>query len=419
MSEGTPVTIDKDPYPEMFRTYVTRGLRATLESLDTPIERLDDAQRERGLHLLSYGLRLDAAWQDVRDLALTLAPHLERQGYRRAWIELLEQALEQAITQNDQHGATQLHLQLGRLHTLLGDFAAADEQLLKMKQLAAAMGDQHLQAVALGRLGHSAFERSDLSAARAYAEASLALLPSDDAAAASNWHLLGLVALRQGDIARSAATLQQALTINRSHGNQQGVMIVLRELGVTYWHGKHFDLAITVLAEAVALSMEVGDIFGEATTRMNLGIAYWYRGDYEQAMAAYAPCEAIFRKIASRSYLARLYNNQGLVYRELGEIARARECFNSSLNLTRSENDHLETASVLDSLAGLWQRVGSTREALATWQEALSELERLPEAPRFLYNLIQERMEAARLTEQVDGFPAPENHPLTGYDGRA
>jgi tetratricopeptide (TPR) repeat protein len=196
-------------------------------------------------------------------------------------------------------------------------------------------------------------------------------------------------------------------------------MIVLRELGVTYWHGKHFDLAITVLAEAVALSMEVGDIFGEATTRMNLGIAYWYRGDYEQAMAAYAPCEAIFRKIASRSYLARLYNNQGLVYRELGEIARARECFNSSLNLTRSENDHLETASVLDSLAGLWQHVGSTREALATWQEALSELERLPEAPRFLYNLIQERMEAARLTEQVDGFPAPENHPLTGYDGRA
>ena len=88
--------MDVENYPALFRTYVARGLRAVMDDFDADAEQLDETTRERGLHLLSYGLRLDDAWDDAIDLALTLAPHLERQGYRQAWMAVLTQALEQA-----------------------------------------------------------------------------------------------------------------------------------------------------------------------------------------------------------------------------------------------------------------------------------------------------------------------------------
>jgi len=412
VSEAAQTTTDHHTYPAMFRAYVARGLRMVLDNLDAEMERLDDAQRERGLHLLSYGMRLDDAWDDTRDLTLALAPHLERQGYRHAWIEMLGQALKQAVTQGDDCGAAQICLRLGRLHILLGDYATADAYLMQMRQLAVAVGDQRTQAVALERLGHCAFERSDLVAASAYAEASLALVPLDDTVAASNWHLLGMVALREGNVEKSIEDLQRALAINRNYGRRQGVMIALRELGVAYWHGKHFDLAVSVLAETVELSIELGDRFGEALARMNLGIAYWYQGEYTQALAAYSPCETVFRQIAGRSYLARLYNNQGLAYRELNEVERARECFDSSLELALCEQDYLEAANVLDSLAGLRLRMGDAAGAISAWQMALTELAHLPEPPRYLHNLIHERMKIAQPIAQAGGFPAPESHPL-------
>src|SRR5690606_23622133 len=126
-------------------------------------------------HLLSYGLRLDETWDDTRDLALALAPHLERQGYRAAWMDVLAQALANAERQGDDAAAAQLHLRLGRLHILTGAYDEADAHLALARRMANTVGDQQTEAAALERLGHGAFERTDLEMAQRYAEAALAL----------------------------------------------------------------------------------------------------------------------------------------------------------------------------------------------------------------------------------------------------
>lgn len=389
MIDPTP---PEDDYPAIFRLYVMRGLRATLDTFDAATDQLDEAQRERGLHLLSYGLRLDDAWDDARDLTLTLAPHLERQGYRQAWMAVLTQALAQADAQEDAAASAQLHLRLGRLHILLGEHAAATDHLTE----AARLGDSTTQAHALERLGQSAFDRSELNAAKMYVEKALALAAPDGPTTTNARHLLAWVAVRQGALSEGINLLQQVLAWHRQQGERHAVAAVLRDLGGVYLYTQRYDQAVAPLHEAIDLFVTLGNGFGEAVARMNLGVAHWYRRDYTQALVAFAPCDALFAQVGARIYLARLYNNRGLVYRELGEVARAQAFFDQSIAVARAEQDFYETANALDSLAGLHRHTGDAAAALATWQMALDELARLPAPPEYLTNLIQERMAAVR-----------------------
>lgn len=386
----------EEAYPALFRQYVARALRATLDTFDCAADRLDEVQRERGLHLLSYGLRLDDAWRDVRALTLILAPHLERQGYRQAWMAVLAQALVQATTQGDDAAAARLHLLLGRLHILLGEHAAAAEHLAQAVRLATAQGDRTTQAHALERLGYNAFERSDLDSAQLYAEEALALAEPDTWLAANIRHLLAWVAVRRGAVSEGIELLQQVLCWHRQEGKRQALAAALRDLGGVYLHLQQYDQAVAPLLEAIDLFVALGNRFGEAVARMNLGVAHWYRGDYAQALTAFAPCDAIFAQVDARIYLARLYNNRGLVYCELGEDVRAATFFKQSIDIARELQDFYEVANALDSLAGLHQRTGDVAAALATWQAALDELARLPTPPQYLFNMIQERMAALR-----------------------
>lgn len=385
---------DQDDYPAIFRLYVTRGLRATLDAFDAATDQLDEAQRERGLHLLSYGLRLDNAWGDARDLALTLAPHLERQGYRQAWMAVLTQALTQAAAQGDAAATAQLHLRLGRLHILLGEHAAATGHLTQAAHQAAACGDPATQAHALERLGQSAFDRSELDAAQRYAEAALALAPPDSWIAIDARHLLAWVAVRAGALPKAIDLLLDVLARHRRQGGRQALAAVLRDLGTAYLYTCDYDRAIAPLDEAIALFVGLENRFGEAVARMSLGVAYWYRRDYAQALAAFAPCDALFAQLDARIYLARLYNNRGLVYCDLGETAHAQTLFDQSIAVARAEQDFYEIANALDSLAGLHRRTGDAAAALATWQMALDELAHLPALPGHLTKLIRERMAA-------------------------
>ena len=387
-------TADQDDYPAIFRLYVMRGLRATLDAFDAATDQLDEAQRERGLHLLSYGLRLDNAWGDARDLTLTLAPHLERQGYRQAWMAVLTQALAQAETQDDSAASAQLHLRLGRLHILLGEHAAAAGHLTEAVRLAAACGDPATQAQALERLGQNAFDRSELDAAQHYAEAALALAAPDSWLAIDARHLLAWAAVRRGALTEAIDLLQHVLAWHRRQGGRQALAAALRDLGGAYLYTQQYAEAIAPLHAAIDLFVALGNRFGEAVARMNLGIAHWYRGDPTQALAAFAPCDRLFEQVDARVYLARLYNNRGLVYRDLDEAGRARALFDLSIAVARAEQDFYETANALDSLAGLHRRTGDAAAALATWQMALDELAHLPALPGHLTNLIRERMAA-------------------------
>ena len=134
----------------------------------------------------------------------------------------------------------------------------------------------------------------------------------------------------------------------------------------------------------------------------------------------------MFEQLGARIYLARLYNNRGLV------AGNGRGCApaNSSKESIAGAPSRIATRrpTTLDSLAGLHLRTGDTAAALAAWQAALDELAQLPEIPGHLHSVIRDRMVATlafpgakpfyqrtQVEKLADGFPAPGNHLLASY----
>jgi tetratricopeptide (TPR) repeat protein len=106
--------------------------------------------------------------------------------------------------------------------------------------------------------------------------------------------------------------------------------------------------------------------------------------------------------------LAHLYNNRGLALRDLNRTLEAEEAFYSSIQIMRELKMPLWVANALESLGGLYQRMGDVRKAEAIWSQALAELALLPEAPQYLHDLLVRRLEEiGAKQEEIGGEPPP------------
>jgi hypothetical protein len=63
-------------------------------------------------------------------------------------------------------------------------------------------------------------------------------------------------------------------------------------------------------------------------------------------------------------------------------------------------------ANAMESLGGMYQKMGRDEEAVITWQQALQELSALPEVPRYLHDLLVRRIQEINCSgEPGAGFP--------------
>lgn len=148
---------------------------------------------------------------------------------------------------------------------------------------------------------------------------------------------------------------------------------------------------------------------------MELGITYWYLERYEDALAVYAQCEPVFLKSGAKLILAHLYNNRGFAFRDLDRIEEARNSFLVSIEMMREVGFVASVANAMESLGGLYQRVGDLDEAVNTWQQALKELAKLQEVPFYFQDLITRRITE---TLEVQGSCGATSHAPPLSDSR-
>src|SRR3954471_16635679 len=113
-----------DEYLSLFQRYITRSIDALVARIGAELNELSIESREQAWHLLDYGFKLTHGWEGVRALLLVLAPHMEREGFRREWLPYLERGVAFCRRVQDTGGEAQLSLYIGRLHRLLGGLGA-------------------------------------------------------------------------------------------------------------------------------------------------------------------------------------------------------------------------------------------------------------------------------------------------------
>lgn len=387
----TNVNAPAADYPALFRANIGRAMNALADAL--PIQgvhaaSLSEEGRERGLHLLSFALKLHAIWPQTRAVLLKLSPWLEIQGYRQAWIEVLEQGLEIAQGLDDRAACAQLHLHIGRLHVLLGSYGPATAHLTDSRRLAEETGDTATLVDALNRLARVALLQSDFATARTLAELAFARLETDAPERLPGYLVLGRIAALQGEWETAIGHQRRALDLASHEGAPLLQARVLRDLGATNMLAGRYAEAIANMEEAIVLFGIAGNEYEKAIGRMNLGVVYWQRGEFEQASACYELCEPVFLKMGSRANMGQLYNNRGLVYRDLGHFEEAQRAFTTAVHWSRLHGDRQETANILESMSGLYLCMGEREKARAVLHEALAELAYLPEGPRYVHQAI-------------------------------
>jgi tetratricopeptide (TPR) repeat protein len=165
---------------------------------------------------------------------------------------------------------------------------------------------------------------------------------------------------------------QQALAVNRAIGNQTGAAIDLtaiaavRETRGDVESGKKLD------EEALAIYREVGDRNREAWALMGVAWAVAAEGDLAVSLRMDDQALAIFNHMADDTGAAYALNEKTSQLTMLGDLSKAKEACQLSLDLARKSGNKQSIVTSLFYLGNIAKLEGKLEEANKMFSEALS-----------------------------------------------
>lgn len=278
----------------------------------------------RAYHQTQAGLTAAAArsWYEAATAA--------RRSFANAdAVRLFTLALDSARLARDQELEGMALIGRGAAREELGDFDAATDDHQEARALAVSRGDRSLRAIAVERLGWTAYYRRDVDEAVARADEACHM----PGARPSAWNLLGRTKHWAGDFDAAYRAYERAL--EQASSEDEAVRAsVLSCLGALLEHADRYGDAIEVLDDAIALCHRIGAFHPLLRALFFAGLARANAGDLSGALAAFQTKAAILDRYDVSFYRARTNTSLAWVWRELGEPDRAREL--SALALSQS-----------------------------------------------------------------------------------
>jgi predicted ATPase len=162
---------------------------------------------------------------------------------------------------------------------------------------------------------------------------------------------IATLALRQSDLAAATAIAEQSLACFREVADERGMAGALNILGSAAFERSDYESAFTHYSRSLALARDSGNPRSIAAALHNLGRTTRFRGDYERAAQYYRESETIDREMGAIDQLARVLGNQGHMARDCGDLASARPLIEKSLALYLQMGEKRGTGIALAQMA--------------------------------------------------------------------
>ncbi|MGH3297889.1 MAG: AfsR/SARP family transcriptional regulator [Trebonia sp.] len=153
-------------------------------------------------------------------------------------------------------------------------------------------------------------------------------------------------------------------------GDRLGEAWALNQLGYALARLRDPE-AFAHLERALAVRQEFGDKLGEAQTAIALGEHFEGRGAGEDALRYLRRAATLLEPMGAISLRSVALNNLGEVYRRLGQLDAAAECYLQALDIGREIGGHAE-GHALHNLGLVYMRQHRLDEAIARLEEAVS-----------------------------------------------
>jgi len=373
----------------------------TEELDDAAIARLDE-ERQNLYRAVEFGLKRPETWEAAAEVALQAFDLVERRGYWREWLPMLEAAIAEC-------GKAQPGLKC-RLLNRLGFFYRQERQLdaaVAMHQgaeaLARVSGNKQGLAEALYYLGGDYVEKRDHAQAERYALAALTIF--DELENVGRWlawsyKLLGVIAQSHGEDGTAAVYLREAVARWRTLNQPLPLARTLNDLANVLWPAGKVDEAVACLAEAADVLAPTTYELDKTLTELSLGTLYYHQQQLDQAEAAFRRADSSYlRQSGHVIYQAHVANNLGNVLLKRGHPLKAEHYLRRALELWQQADDDLLRANTLGTLGQALAAQGQTAAALDLYNQGLEQLRRFPNnawARRLLMNFTLERHELMR-----------------------
>jgi len=319
-------------------------------------------------------------WAEARRAWATAAEGAQRRFANRDAERLFSAAVNGAERAGDEAVLAEVLLRRGQVREELGDYAGARSDHQRALALAQGVNDAPLEALALERLGWTAYYGRDVESAVDFAAQATALAEAAAAAPAarpSALVLVGRVRHWAGDMESAAAAYEEALA---DGAEPSTVASALSCLGALLEHGDRFDEARDVLTRATAVCQETGSFRALLRTLFFAGLARANLGDLVGALRVLERKRALLDRYEVRFYRARTATTLSWVWRELGDMARAEDLAATAIEQSREVSaGSLQTEQELHALLAFAEcrLVAGDPAAAAPYVEEAAELLRI------------------------------------------
>lgn len=189
----------------------------------------------------------------------------------------------------------------------------------------------------------------------------------------------------KGQSGEAEALLLESASRAAKEGDEGALLQIWNELLGYYRQTGQRENAYRIAGQALALAERMG-LKGTqpyATTLLNVATVYRAGGSLEESLACYREAEQLYQKLfpADNMLTASLQNNLSLLYQEMGEYEKARDCQESALRIVRKNNENhaysYEEAVTCANLAASFSQLGEEKKARQYALLAVSLFERL------------------------------------------
>ena len=292
--------------------------------------RLVDRPEAAALHHAAVG-----DWARAHDAWSGSAEHAIRAFALRDAERLLSEAVASAERAGDTAAEARARIRRGQLKEELADYAGAQDDHAVALEAARQLGDNALEAQALERLGWTAYYGRDSAVAAELAGRAAELAESAAAAPGampSALVLVGRVRHWAGDIDGAAAAYEAVLD---GAPDPATTASALSCLGALLEHGDRFVEARRTLDRAAAESTRTGAFRPLLRTLFFAGLARANLGDFGGALRVLERKRRLLEEYDVHFYRARTDTSLSWVWRELGDIGRARDLAHQAIGEAR------------------------------------------------------------------------------------